>query len=637
MKNRRLFSFAFIAFLSLGLGVGCSSDSGESDASTGGGEGGGTDVTDVDIPDADDAGDTGVEPDVVVPDVEEDTGGGACIPAQSPCNDTVTCCGGGICGQTTGVCEIRCADEIDCAREVPQCFVVEGCNSAGFCDFSGPFEGPLQVDPIEGDCRGPVCLLADNGVDYRIDQRPDNTDLPADDGIECTVEECVNGAPVRLPTPSICEDDDPNTFHLCIPSQGGCIEGDPPDWYCDPVEEQVFEDEICDGIDNNGENGIDEGCDCVYGDVQPCWPGAPAARGVGGCLDGIQICGVRSDPRWGSCIDAILPSEEVCDNKDNDCNGCADDMPDCSPPLTCPVEQEALPFAFFELNAIDLVGSADQIKEIIWIVDGPSNSEIQPLEDDPETPNLDERTLSVDDPNTEDINEATIPVTRVFLDVSGDYVVTVIIITKKDERVECSWVVRARGQGLRVELKWDTSDETDLDLHMRQWFSAEEFDAPVGTENIEVWEWFQAKDCYFNNQRPSWGFPGTPAEECAQERNCNNPRLDIDNQGDQANRPENINIDNPANGDKYRIMVHAFRLSGFESEKDGAVTVFCGGEQVAVLGSRPDIALMEDDFMWIVADVTLEVDDTGRTTGCIVEPLFVDEQWVIYERDVELP
>ena len=69
--------------------------------------------------------------------------------------------------------------------------------------------------------------------------------------------------------------------------------------------------EICNGLDEND-------CDGLTDDdlIQTC------GSDVGECKKGIQIC---SDGSYGSCIGSIDPSPEICDGKDNDCDGQTDE------------------------------------------------------------------------------------------------------------------------------------------------------------------------------------------------------------------------------------------------------------------------------------------------------------------------
>jgi hypothetical protein len=83
--------------------------------------------------------------------------------------------------------------------------------------------------------------------------------------------------------------------------------------------------EICgNNIDDNCADGVDENCECVPGTFQAC------GSGVGECRTGKQECG--EDHRWKSeCVGEVKPTLELCDGKDNDCNGQVDDSPKNAP------------------------------------------------------------------------------------------------------------------------------------------------------------------------------------------------------------------------------------------------------------------------------------------------------------------
>src|SRR5262245_20796641 len=74
--------------------------------------------------------------------------------------------------------------------------------------------------------------------------------------------------------------------------------------------------ETCDGLDNNCNGATDESV------TQACYTGPAGTNGVGPCHGGTQTCSAGA---FGACIGQVLPSTEICDNVDNNCNGTIDD------------------------------------------------------------------------------------------------------------------------------------------------------------------------------------------------------------------------------------------------------------------------------------------------------------------------
>ena len=91
--------------------------------------------------------------------------------------------------------------------------------------------------------------------------------------------------------------------------------------------------ELCNnGLDDDANGLVDDGCACIPGTSQMCYPRARAEAGRGLCAWGTQGCeGEGEFGNWTECVGVVTPVDEVCgDGLDQDCNGVADDGARCA-------------------------------------------------------------------------------------------------------------------------------------------------------------------------------------------------------------------------------------------------------------------------------------------------------------------
>jgi hypothetical protein len=330
---------------------------------------------------------------------------------------------------------------------------------------------------------------------------------------------------------------------------------------CTPRPEACEARERCgNGLDDNCNGMVDEACPCIPGTVQDCFLGPPGRRGAGQCSGGTQRClGTGEFGNWGACDGALAPSAEVCDNLDNDCDGCVDEGLCCNADLNCPGAgdvrvPEGRPFQAYPLRGrLFYPGEARAWR---WTVRGGPCDAVLPRP-----------TFQLVQADQRDA--AFVPT------LSGDYTVTLTVTTATGQTLTCTFVVHIAGPGVRVELCWDTSTTVDLDLYvhdprnMGPWFDGA--GSPIQSTNNNSCNW---SNCEANIRgtrgRVSWGYGNSPLAACENGPlgdgwrrlgHCANPRLDIDNNLVKASGvPENMNVDAPSQ--RRALPHHGAKLLG---------------------------------------------------------------------------
>jgi hypothetical protein len=389
-----------------------------------------------------------------------------------------------------------------------------------------------------------------------------------------------------------------------------------PDTGCMALPDGCSEAESCTSTaDDDCDGMVDEGCDCEPGDVRDCFPGAPGRRSVGACTDGTETCEMTRS--WGPCLGGIGPQPSVCDGRDNLCDGCSAQH-DC--PLDCPSPgdprvADGTPFADYPLHGAQFYpGLARSWR---WTISGGPCDTL--------APSL----------HSYDLVGGTTSEPTFTPRLSGDYTITMQVVTVEGTTFDCSWVVHVSAPGLRIEMCYPESTTQDLDLAVHRpgstapWYPARGTAQQITTEACS---WANCEATIRGDMsvylRANWGYVRSPLSYCDNGPNgaqwtalgfCGNPRLDIDNNlAEGTGLPENINIDTPGDGELFRVMVDNW--TGTIAHP--VVNVYCDGHRIATYGAAPDTVPMfqgsvgsdAQGAMWRVVDVTTHVAADGTLT-----------------------
>lgn len=278
---------------------------------------------------------------------------GEVTPQSETCNNKDDDCDGTIDNGSLCSSGQSCQNGQCVTQNTPECTAGES-QSCGPTNNRGICRGGVsrcQADGTWGACIGAVYSTSES-----CNNKDDDCDGTIDNGSLCSSgQSCQNGTCVGSQPQPTCSAGQrkpcysgPNGtqflgicqvgYQYCTNGQWGSCSG-----------EVVPGTEQCNGKDDNCNGVVDDNAYCPTGGVcragicsspnycttgqrKPCYSGPNGTQFLGTCKVGYQYC---RNGQWSSCEGEVKPTTEVCNNKDDNCDGVIDYGASCPSGKTC--------------------------------------------------------------------------------------------------------------------------------------------------------------------------------------------------------------------------------------------------------------------------------------------------------------